>query len=135
MFTSLYPGCLQTTEWSAAHICVVWRVLAIRIPVSCSSLHTIKLQEYQLSVMVSQKCNNSRPQHIFHKSAFSLGHRKSKTKFRFIYLKMAYSCDLADMDYHGLSWTIMDYHGLSYHRLAWTSMDYHGLAWTSRDYH
>ena len=28
-------------------------------------------------------------------------------------LKMAYSRDLADMDCHGLSWTIMDYHGLS----------------------
>ena len=27
--------------------------------------------------------------------------------------KMAYSCDLADMDFHGLSWTIIDYHRLS----------------------
>ena len=24
-------------------------------------------------------------------------------------LKMAYSCDLAVMDYHGLFWTILDY--------------------------
>ena len=27
---------------------------------------------------------------------------------------MAYSYDLADIDYRGLSWTIMDYHGLSW---------------------
>ena len=26
---------------------------------------------------------------------------------------MAYSRDLADMDYHRLSWTVMDHHGLS----------------------
>ena len=31
---------------------------------------------------------------------------------------MAYSRDLAVMDYHGLSWTVMDCHGLS-----WTVMD------------
>ena len=42
--------------------------------------------------------------------------------------KMANSCDLADMDYHGLSWTIIDYH-----RLSWTIMDYHGLSWTVMD--
>ena len=27
--------------------------------------------------------------------------------------KIAYSRDLADVDYHGLSWTIIDYHRLS----------------------
>jgi len=42
---------------------------------------------------------------------------------------MAYSRDLADMDYHGLSWTIMDYHGLS-----WTIIDCHGLSWTILDW-
>ena len=42
---------------------------------------------------------------------------------------MAYSQDLADMDYHGLSWSIMDGHGLS-----WTVMDCHGLSWTMIDY-
>ena len=26
--------------------------------------------------------------------------------------KMAYNCNLADMDYHGLSWTAKDCHGL-----------------------
>ena len=36
--------------------------------------------------------------------------------------KMAYSRDLAYMDYYGLLWTIMDYYGLS-----WTFMDNHGL--------
>ena len=36
---------------------------------------------------------------------------------------MAYSRYLADIDYHGLLWTVMDYHGLS-----WTIMDYHGLS-------
>ena len=41
---------------------------------------------------------------------------------------MACSRDLADMDYHGLSWTIIDYH-----RLSWTIMDCHGLSWTVMD--
>ena len=27
-------------------------------------------------------------------------------------LKMAYSRNLPDMEYHGLSWTVMEYHGL-----------------------
>ena len=31
--------------------------------------------------------------------------------------KMAYSCDLVDIDYHGLSWSIMDYHGLDFYIL------------------
>ena len=31
---------------------------------------------------------------------------------------MAYSHDLADIDYHGLTWTVMDCHGLS-----WIVMD------------
>ena len=58
-----------------------------------------------------------------------------KTQKTFNKPKMAYSCDLADMDYHRLSWTIMDYYGLSwtvmdYHGLPWTIMDYHGLSWT-----
>ena len=57
---------------------------------------------------------------------------------------MAYSRDLADMDYHGLPWTTMDYHVLSwtimdYHRLSWIIMDchgdYHGLSWTIMDCH
>ena len=53
---------------------------------------------------------------------------------------MAFSRDLAEMDYHGLSWTIMDYHGLSwtimdYHGLSWTIMDYNGLSWTIMDCH
>ena len=34
---------------------------------------------------------------------------------------MAYSHDLADIDYHGLTWTVMDCHGLS-----WTVIDCHG---------
>ena len=38
---------------------------------------------------------------------------------------MAYSRDLAVMDYHGLSWTIMDYRGLSL-----TVLDCPGLLWT-----
>ena len=44
--------------------------------------------------------------------------------------KMAYSHNLADMDYHGLKWTIMDFH-----KLSWTIMDCHGLSWTVMDYH
>ena len=32
---------------------------------------------------------------------------------------MAYSRDLADIDYHGLSWTDMDCHGLSWTILDW----------------
>ena len=36
---------------------------------------------------------------------------------------MAYSCDLADMDYLGFSWTIM-----AYHVLSWPNVDYHGLS-------
>ena len=38
--------------------------------------------------------------------------------------EMAYSRDLADMDYHGLSWAVMDCHGLPQ-----TVMDCHGLSW------
>ena len=41
--------------------------------------------------------------------------------------KMAYSRDLADMDY---PWTVMDCNRLSidYHRLSWTIMDFHRLS-------
>ena len=38
--------------------------------------------------------------------------------------KMAYSRDLAVMDYLGLSWTIMDYHGQSWTDMSWTNLDY-----------
>ena len=38
---------------------------------------------------------------------------------------MAYSRDMADLDYHGLSWPVMDCHGLS-----WTIIDCLGLSWT-----
>jgi len=54
--------------------------------------------------------------------------------------KMAYSRDLADMDYHRLSWTIMDCleksltvmdcNGL----LSWIIIDCHGLSWTILDW-
>ena len=43
---------------------------------------------------------------------------------------MAYSRDLADMDYHGLSWTVIDCYGLT----SWIVMDCHGLSWIVMDY-
>ena len=54
--------------------------------------------------------------------------------------KLAYSCNLADMDYHRLSWTIINYHGTgiycsSFHTIYLLKMVYHGLSWTIMDYH